>query len=304
VNPVSSAADPALVTTWLSDARIWAESVLERNLALLDLGPPAHSEALRYALFGGGKRLRPALVKLACQELGGTLSAAGPAAAAVEMVHTYSLVHDDLPCMDDDDLRRGRPTTHKVFGEDQAVLVGDGLQALAFELLAREGGPNGAEMVAVLARASGPAGMVGGQALDLLAESNTDSPVSADAVREIHRHKTAALIAASAELGALAADAVGEQRSGMRAWGMSLGLLFQAVDDLLDVTGSAEELGKTPGKDADAGKATLVAALGFEGARAEAERLADQAREAALSAGCPAEGRAVALVEWLLARRS
>jgi geranylgeranyl pyrophosphate synthase len=287
---------------WLDETRAWAEAQLEAALTGVEQGPARHLEAMRYALFGTGKRLRPALVRLVCEHLGGTDEQAGPAAAAVEMIHTYSLVHDDLPCMDDDDLRRGRPTCHKVYGDAEAVLVGDSLQALAFEWLALRGGPRAAEQVAVLAAGSGPAGMVGGQSLDLAGNGVPD--IGVDEVRQIHRLKTAALVSAAVDLGALAAGAGESERVSMRGYGRALGLCFQAVDDVLDVTGDSVSLGKTPGKDAAGGKATLVATLGLEGARAEAQRQAHAARECAAQAGCAEGSLALALVDHFLARSS
>jgi len=217
---------------WLDETRVWVEAQLEAALASVQQGPARHMEALRYVLFGPGKRLRPALVRLVCEHLGGTDEQAGPAAAAVEMIHTYSLVHDDLPCMDDDDLRRGRPTCHKVYGDAEAVLVGDSLQALAFEWLALRGGPRAAEQVAVLAAGAGLAGMVGGQSLDLASEGAQD--IGVEQVREIHALKTAALVGAAVELGALAAGAGESERLAMRGYGRALGMCFQAVDDVLD----------------------------------------------------------------------
>jgi farnesyl diphosphate synthase len=263
-------------------------------------GAPATLEAaLRHALFGGGKRVRPALVRMVALELGGRDEAARAPAAAVELVHTYSLVHDDLPCMDDDDLRRGRPTCHKVFGEAIAVLAGDALQTAAFEVLAGE--PRGAEAVGVLARAAGAAGMVGGQVLDLEGEG---APLPAEFVRELHTHKTGALIAASVVLGALAAGVDDARRAAIHGWGLSLGRLFQAVDDVLDVTGDAATLGKTPGKDERGAKPTLVSALGLDGARAEALQLAEQAHASAQALGFAAASLPRAFVDFLLERRS
>ena len=288
------------LAAWIQDNQAWTEEHLSQALDASDLGPDRHAEALVYALMAGGKRLRPALVRLVCSELGGPDEAAAAPAVALEMIHTYSLVHDDLPCMDDDDLRRGRPTCHVVFGEAQAVLVGDGLQALAFEVLGRSGHPSTAAMVKVLARASGPGGMVGGQALDLAAESGA----GAEAVRAIHALKTAALIAAAAELGALAAQAPPAIRAAMRAYGEALGLCFQAVDDVLDVTGDAASLGKTPGKDAKDEKATLVDALGLAGARAEAARHAETARSEAARAGVRSGSLLLELVDHFLARQA
>ena len=290
--------EPSLVE-WLAQTRTWADAQMEQALSELDLGPPVHREALRYALMGPGKRLRPALVRLICNQVGGRDADASPAAVAIEMLHTYSLVHDDLPCMDDDDLRRSRPTVHKVYGEAEAVLVGDGLQSLAFEWLALTG--QSIEQVTILARAAGPAGMVGGQSLDLAATGRGDA-IDADEVRRIHASKTAALIGAAVELGAVAGGASTGQRVGLARYGRGLGLCFQAVDDLLDVTGDAGTLGKTPGKDEADQKATLVATLGLEGAREEARSLAQETREAAQDVGCPEGGLALALVDHLLAR--
>lgn len=292
----------AQLEEWLVQGKQWAEDLLEQALSELDLGPKGHAETLRYALLGGGKRLRPCLVRLACSELGGDDAAAAAPAVALEYIHTYSLVHDDLPSMDDDDLRRGRPATHKVYGEAAAVLAGDALQAMAFEMLGRSGAPRASEMVVALAVGAGPAGMVGGQFLDLLATGEGAGPLSAEAVREIHRRKTGALIAAATELGALAAQADEAEVRAMSRYGAVLGALFQARDDVLDVTGDAAQLGKTPGKDAAANKATLVAALGLDGARAECAALVEQAREAASEAGCRPGGWLQRLPNWLARR--
>ncbi|MBM3978100.1 MAG: polyprenyl synthetase family protein [Planctomycetes bacterium] len=271
------------IANWLASAQAWIEAELERALSRsLATAPPRLAEAVRYPLLGGGKRLRPALA-LTCCEL--VLEKAGspttrarelalPAALGLEALHTYSLVHDDLPCMDDDDLRRGRPTVHKAYGEATAVLVGDALQALAFEWVAH--GPRAAEAVRVLARAAGARGMVGGQALDL-ASSEPGAAVDLAAVRAIHGLKTAALIEAACELGALAAGARERERRVARAYGRALGLCFQAVDDCLDVTGDAATLGKTPGKDQRLERGTLVAVAGLEGARVEAALRAAEA---------------------------
>jgi farnesyl diphosphate synthase len=298
----SAEGSDAELEEWLVAGRQWAEGLLEQALVDLDLGPAEHAESLRYALLGGGKRLRPCLVRLACSELGGDDAAAAAPAVALECVHTYSLVHDDLPCMDDDDLRRGRPTTHKVYGEAAAVLAGDSLQAMAFEVLGRSGAPRAMQMVVALAAGAGPAGMVGGQSLDLLATGEGAGPLSADGVREIHRCKTGALIAAATELGALAAQAGEAEVRAMARYGAVLGALFQARDDVLDVTGDAAQLGKTPGKDAAADKATLVAALGLDGARAECAALVDRARDAAGEAGCRPGGLLQRLPNWLARR--
>ena len=236
-------------------------------------------EAMRYAVMAGGKRLRPILAMAACEACGGTDDDVLEPAAAIELIHTYSLIHDDLPAMDDDDLRRGRPTVHRAFGEAEAILAGDALQALAFEILATR--PAGVERserrneaVRVLAAGAGVSGMVGGQMADLEAER---APVDADGLEWIHRRKTGALLAASAELGAIHAGATDAARSALASYGRALGLAFQIADDILDCTATAEDLGKTPGKDREAGKATYPALHGLDTSRAHAEHLADEA---------------------------
>jgi geranylgeranyl pyrophosphate synthase len=285
---------------WLAESRAWVEVLLERRFPPLPGDAARLREVLRYALLGGGKRLRPSLVRLVCEELGGRYVDCERSAVAVELIHAYSLVHDDLPCMDDDDLRRGRPTCHRVFGEALAVLAGDALQTAAFEVLASEPGARAGEEVRVLAVAVGELGMVGGQTLDMTLASSA----ALDAIRAMHARKTGALIAASAELGAIAADATPEVRAVALRYGTALGACFQAVDDLIDVTSDRATLGKTPGKDARARKATLVAALGVDGTRAEAEARAGDARRALRELGLAEDSRADALVTWMLARRA
>jgi len=268
---------PVELEPWLAESRAWADGALESALEELASSPPRLADAVRYALLGPGKRLRPAVVRMICSHFGGSDAAALIPAAAVECVHAYSLVHDDLPCMDDDDLRRGRPTCHRVYGEALAILAGDALLTLAFGLISRAP-ERPSELARVLADGAGHAGMVGGQVLDLDADAD-----SADRalVREIHARKTAALFAAAAEMGAIAAGADLERRRAAAAYGSALGRCFQATDDILDVTGSATTLGKTPGKDARGRKPTLVAALGVDPARAEALELGELARAAA-----------------------
>jgi geranylgeranyl pyrophosphate synthase len=293
-------ADP--LEAWLAAGRAWIEGELERWLASSDDGTPEGLlSAMRYAVLGGGKRLRPALVRLCCEALGGSGSECAPAAVAVELIHAYSLVHDDLPCMDDDDLRRGRPTCHKVFGEAMAVLAADALQAKAFEVVASAEDRRARESTRALARAAGAAGMVGGQALDMTLSAGALKPES---VRDMHARKTGALFACAAELGAIAAGADGERRRTARRLGAALGSLFQAVDDVLDVTGDARTLGKTPGKDARSGKATLVAALGLEGARAEVRARAAESEAAARALGLQDGHLAFLWIERLATRRS
>ncbi|MDZ4774396.1 MAG: farnesyl diphosphate synthase [Planctomycetota bacterium] len=262
-----------------AQAKMWADRELDRLLPRAADEPRTLHEALRYAVFSGGKRLRPALVHWIGLHFGASAETCALPAAAIECLHTYSLVHDDLPCMDDDDLRRGRPTCHKVYGEATAVLVGDALQTHAFLLLSGALPAHVPSLVSCLAEAAGSRGMVGGQALDLvLGDEGRVSPAD---VERVHGWKTAALIAAACEMGAIVADQGASERQRAAQYGRVLGLCFQAVDDVLDVTGDALTLGKTPGKDEKALKPTIVAALGLDGARREARRLADEARVAA-----------------------
>jgi geranylgeranyl diphosphate synthase type II len=280
----------------LTEAAALAEAALEARLPAATVEPARLHAAMRYAIFAGGKRLRPALVLLACRAVGGTDAAAAPGLAAVELLHTYTLVHDDLPAMDDDDLRRGRPTCHKAFDEATAILAGDALQTAAFAAAAELG----AEAVLVLARDTGSLGVVGGQQDDLDAEGK---PPDAALLERIHRRKTAALIRASCELGAIAGRATPAQRAALAAYGEALGLAFQIADDVLDVTATAATLGKTPGKDAAQGKLTYVAVHGLEAARAEGARQARLAQEALAPFG--AQGAALAeLARFVVERRS
>jgi geranylgeranyl diphosphate synthase type II len=261
----------------LRDKSARTEEALRALVAEWKDAPPRLVEAVSYSLFAGGKRLRPALALGACEMVCGTDDPALPVACALEMVHTYSLIHDDLPAMDDDDLRRGRPTSHKVFGEATAILAGDALLTLAFEAAARNGS---AVIVTELARAAGVAGMVGGQQMDMDAEGRD---VTLAELRGIHACKTGALIRSAARCGALAGGADAAQLDALSAYGDSLGLAFQIADDLLDVTGDAEKLGKATGADAAHVKATYPSLLGLE----EARRLARQTIENALDALAP-----------------
>ncbi|TMJ59242.1 MAG: polyprenyl synthetase family protein [Alphaproteobacteria bacterium] len=233
---------------------------------------------MRYSALSPGKRLRPLLVLASARLFGVARRSALQVAAAIEMVHAYSLIHDDLPAMDDSDLRRGRPTSHKQFDEATAVLAGDGLLTTAFEVLAdpdTHGDPAvRAELVAALAAAAGAAGMVGGQMIDLIAEKQ---PLDIGAITRLQRMKTGALIAFSCEAGAILAKAAAELRLALRGYAHDLGLAFQIADDLLDIEGSSAETGKPVGADAAAGKATFVSILGVERARAQAELLIKQA---------------------------
>lgn len=240
-------------------------------------------EAMRYSVMNGGKRVRPLLVYATCEALGAAVDKAHGAACAVELIHAYSLVHDDLPAMDDDDLRRGQPTTHKAFDEACAILAGDGLQSLAFSALADERLSDLApltrlEMVRTLAHAAGPAGMVGGQAIDL---GSVGKQLGQAALERMHRHKTGALIEASVRLGALASErATAEELAALQRYAQAVGLAFQVQDDILDVEGDTATLGKRQGADIARDKPTYPALLGLGAAKGYAAHLRDQALDA------------------------
>ena len=237
-------------------------------------------DAMEYSLLAGGKRIRPVLTLECCRMCGGEPETALPLAGAVEMIHTYSLIHDDLPCMDDDDLRRGRPTNHKVYGEATAVLAGDALLTAAFEVIldARSLPPERLlTAAAVLARAAGGWGMVGGQVLDMAGEGHA---LSLSEVEELQRMKTGALITAAAEMGCVAAGGAQEQRAAVRRYAEKLGLAFQIQDDILDVVGNAAALGKSVGSDARSEKTTFVTLKGVETCRKLVRRLTEEAKEA------------------------
>jgi geranylgeranyl pyrophosphate synthase len=287
-------------------ARADREAVERRLDELVGALTGAHApmqEAIRYAVLGGGKRVRPLLCLWTHDAVSGHhRPAALDAGCAVECVHAYSLVHDDLPCMDDDDVRRGKPSAHRRFGEATAVLLGDGLQALAFEILAtlpeRHAGVTAdvtLSAVAALASAAGTRGLITGQALDLAPPAR-----NLEAVSRIHEHKTARLIAAAMEIGAVVAGAGGDERGRALEAGLLAGRAFQIVDDLLDVEGRPETLGKTPGKDAKGGKLTYPAVAGPAAARKEARDLARRAR-ALLPTGA-AEAPLGLLIDFMVER--
>jgi farnesyl diphosphate synthase len=271
----------------LSLPRAMAQAAEEIDAALDTLLPRPEGgearlfEAMRYSTIGGGKRLRGFLVLESARQFNVSRQAALRVAAAVEMVHAYSLIHDDLPAMDDDDLRRGKPTCHKAFDEATAILAGDALQCQAFTVIAEEEThPDPAvrvELVRRLSRAAGPRGMVGGQMLDIMAEEAA-APLDEPAIGRLQLLKTGKLIEVSAEAGAILGKAAASQRHALEFYGRDLGAAFQIADDLLDATATAEEVGKATGKDAGAGKATLVGLLGIERARLQAERLVSQAK--------------------------
>jgi len=305
--------------TWLTVRREQVDEALRRFLADAADTPPALGQAMEYSLLAGGKRLRPLLLLAAAEAssdaTGDSPDAARrlatPAACAVELIHTYSLVHDDLPAMDDDTMRRGRPTSHVVFGEGMAILCGDALLTEAFALLAREpqsaAGIGDGELarrklraLRVIAQAAGAAGMVGGQAIDLLAAAPGAPPLDADTLRGMHARKTGALITGSAIAGAVLAGAPDPLVSAVTTYGRHVGLAFQIVDDILDVEGASTELGKTAGKDAAAGKPTYPAIYGIEASR----RLASDSIERALAALASARlgGHLPAIARWVLTR--
>ena len=276
-----------------AELRRRVDTALEARTHMGGRCPESLREAIAYSLMAPGKRLRPLLVLLATEACGGSIEAAMPAACAVEMVHTYSLVHDDLPAMDDDDLRRGQPTCHKRFGEATAILAGDALLTMAFEVLATEIEPPAvaAACCAALAHAAGPCNMVGGQADDVAAPGVRIDGHSAAlaALESIHRRKTGAMIEVSLRLGAMIAGADAEQLSALEQYGRSIGLAFQITDDLLDVCGTAAAAGKRVGKDADQGKLTFPGLLGIDNSVARADHLIVEACTAVLPLGARAE---------------
>ncbi len=287
----------------LAGERRAIDAALDRLLPPAREWPARLHEAMRYAVFGGGKRVRPILARLACRAAGGDADAVLKAACALELVHTYSLIHDDLPALDNDTLRRGRATVHVAFDEPLAILAGDALLTEAFAVLGanpagRAFASRRAEACRLVAEAIGSRGMVGGQVEDLQAAGRAPDPAR---LERIHRAKTGALIGASVELGALFAGARPRRRTAFAAFGSRLGLLFQIADDILDVTGSAATLGKSPGKDANAGKLTYPAVYGIEQARA---RLAELAGALAQEAGAleGGDGPLTAMVGYVARR--
>uniref|UniRef100_A0A1J3I5Z2 Putative geranylgeranyl pyrophosphate synthase 8, chloroplastic n=1 Tax=Noccaea caerulescens TaxID=107243 RepID=A0A1J3I5Z2_NOCCA len=282
-------------------------SALDVSVPLLK--PLTIQEAVRYSLLAGGKRVRPLLCIAACELVGGDEATAMSAACAVEMIHASSLIHDDLPCMDNADLRRGKPTNHKVFGEDMAVLAGDALLALAFEhmtvvssgLVARE---RTVRAVVELAKAIGTKGLVAGQVMDLKSEGLNPDDVGLERLEFIHLHKTAALLEAAAVLGVIMGGGTEEETEKLRKYARCIGLLFQVVDDILDVTRSTEELGKTAGKDVIAGKLTYPRLIGLEKSRELAEKLRKEAQEQLLGFDSDKAAPLVALASYIASRNN
>jgi len=268
---------------WAREQLAAVESAL---MAWVPLDAPAGlGEAMRYGVLDGGKRLRPLLVLAACQAVDGDRAAAMRAAVAVELIHAYSLVHDDMPCMDNDVLRRGKPTVHVRYGQAQAMLAGDAMQALAFEVLTPDTGMAPAlqaRLVALLARAAGHAGMAGGQAVDL---ASVGRALGEAELRDMHRRKTGALLECSVMMGAACGPLTPAVSAGLADYGAAIGLAFQVVDDILDCTQASETLGKTAGKDLDHNKPTYVSILGLAAARQHAQALRQQAHAALARSG-------------------
>ncbi|HSV55360.1 MAG TPA: farnesyl diphosphate synthase [Burkholderiaceae bacterium] len=292
------------------DLRGWSAAHLDRvenaisEWVALD-APAGLGEAMRYAVLDGGKRLRPLLVMAACEAVAGNTAAALRAACAAELIHAYSLVHDDMPCMDNDVLRRGKPTVHVKFGQARALLAGDALQALAFELLTPDDGTVPFAMQAalcrLLARSAGYQGMAGGQAIDL---ASVGRALSEDELRRMHRLKTGALLRGSVMMGAACGSVDARAEAGLLAYGGALGLAFQVVDDILDVTADSATLGKTAGKDAAQDKPTYVSLLGLPRSLAYAQELLVQALEAMDASGLPDTRALRALADMVVNRNN
>lgn len=306
------------LATFLVDTRAHVEAGLERFLPKPPACPPLLSEAMRYSLMAGGKRLRPVLVVAAADAVArrtgaSVLEVALPGACAAEFIHTYSLIHDDLPAMDDDRLRRGRPTLHVVYGDALAILAGDGLQAEAFALMAREPHTDDAALtarkvraLAIMAAAAGATGMVGGQAVDVQAAGQVMGhalSLTGESLRAMHLQKTGALIKASALTGAIMAGGTEAQILAIDRWATDIGLAFQIVDDILDVEGDAAALGKTAGKDAASEKPTYTSLFGLERAREMAAECISRAHQELTQAGLT-DGWLDAIAEWVVARRN
>ncbi len=274
----------------LADFDVWARTELEAVEQALERWVPTDAPAglglaMRYGVLDGGKRVRPLLVLAAAQAVHGNEDAAMRAACAVELIHAYSLVHDDMPCMDNDVLRRGKPTVHVQYGQAQAMLAGDAMQALAFEVLTPEAGVPPAlqaRLCALLARAAGHAGMAGGQAIDLV---SIGQPLDERTLRDMHHRKTGALLQASVLMGAACGTTTPAAWQALSEYGDTIGLAFQVVDDILDVTQESETLGKTAGKDANDNKPTYVTVLGLDAARSHAAELRDTALAALARSG-------------------
>jgi farnesyl diphosphate synthase len=301
VSPATAA--PFDLPTWSTERLDRVEQALSKWVA--PDGPAGLGEAMRYAVLDGGKRLRPLLVLAASEGVGGNDKAALRAACAVELIHAYSLVHDDMPCMDNDVLRRGKPTVHVKFGEASALLAGDALQALAFELLTPVGSEvpevMQARLCRLLAHSAGSAGMAGGQAIDL---ASVGVKLEESQLREMHRLKTGALLQGSVLMGAVCGECSPAAREALATYGAAIGLAFQVVDDILDVTADSATLGKTAGKDAEQDKPTYVSVLGLARSRAYAQELLVQALSALDASGLSDTRALRALADMVVNRAS
>lgn len=276
--------DNSILSSYLREKKTLIDRYLMMFLGSPGKLPPTLYESMRYSLSAGGKRIRPILSIASCEAVGGKTEDVIPAAIAIEMIHTYSLIHDDLPAMDNDDLRRGKPTNHKVFGEATAILAGDGLLTLAFGILSGVGFSdenvkfsNSMKIIHEIALAAGPAGMVGGQQLDI---ENEGKNIDIKALEELHRRKTGALILAAVRSGGIAGGAAETQLSALTDYGMKIGLAFQIADDILDLEGDVEYIGKSTGKDVKQNKNTYPALLGLAESKIVAGNLVDEALEA------------------------
>jgi len=289
------------LSAYLVEKQTIVEAALDRSIAVVY--PEKIYESMRYSLMAGGKRLRPILCLATCELMGGSLGIALPTACALEMIHTMSLIHDDLPAMDNDDLRRGKPTNHKVYGEDIAILAGDGLLAYAFEFIATQTCQIPAErvlqVIALVGRAVGAAGLVGGQVVDLESEGNPD--VTLETLTFMHRHKTGALLEISVVSGAILAGASEADQALLSAYAQDIGLAFQIIDDVLDITATPEELGKTAGKDLRAQKATYPSFWGIEESKRQANQLVTHAKSQLVAFGDRARPL-MAIADYITAR--
>lgn len=298
----SPPASPFDFSVWMDEQLLRTEQSLS---AWVGVNAPANlGEAMRYAVLDGGKRLRPLLVLAAAQAVQGQPVAAMRAACAVELIHAYSLVHDDMPCMDNDVLRRGKPTVHVQFGEDKALLGGDALQALAFELLtpceSEVPAAMQAKLCRILSKAAGAQGMAGGQAIDL---ASVGKALTEAQLRQMHALKTGALLEASVAMGVACASATPQAQEALGRYASALGIAFQVVDDVLDVVADAQTLGKTPGKDAANDKPTFVSLMGLDGARQHASDLLVEALQALQDSGLP-DVRALSALAHMVVSRS
>jgi len=302
LTPPAAAAAPQGFEAWMQAELQAVEAALQQWVPAD--APAGLGEAMRYGVLDGGKRLRPLLVLAACTAVQGAREAALRAAVSVELIHAYSLIHDDMPCMDNDVLRRGKPTVHVRYGEAQAMLAGDAMQALAFEVLTPEQGVEPvlqARLCAVLARSAGHAGMAGGQAIDL---ASVGKPLDEQALRDMHRRKTGALLQASVLMGAACGPCDPRAWQALSDYGAALGLAFQVVDDILDVTQESHTLGKTAGKDLNDNKPTYVSVLGLEAARRQAAELRDKAQEALRASRLPGTATLAQLADMVVERES